>query len=684
MPYGHSNYSRKPTPKPSEQNSAGKQSADPLQKRKLVTGQAKAVSAATDEFDTAEVWFERTQQDEAYVYPTAEQKAVYKRDTGPIPQQKATDTGKIKYRTGQMPAVKPNKRKARRQSTKLVGASGAAYSRKKGNFFGNLFYGLGFYAEYYMCRLGRLLRDAGIFLAQVFSFLFGGLLGGIAGIAKGIWLDITSPFRRFKENRKEAKEIAALRRKNPKQAPKKAAVGAARNVAGLVVNVVKILFPIAGAVALVLTINTIFSKTYALEVRVNDQVIGYVEDESVLEDAQNILRMKIQLAPNQSLEEWNFTPVLMIGATETMYNKNEIADQILRNSDEVTEGSGLMVDGELVLAATDGERLRGMLDEMKRPYEAQFPDATVGFMENVEVEDGVFFTESLRTFADIESLLDSNVSDEITYTAAGEETLSEIAYEGGISLEELKMRNPDLSGRGENYVPIEGTQILLRRAVPYLRVYVAERRMEEEHIPYETIEVTDDTLVAGTTRVTTEGVEGIHQVYYDYLIVDGEAQSKVLVDGMTQVIQEPVTEVIAHGTLVIGESEGIGGFSGTYMWPVPDWTYSSRGFLSGGRHKGLDINGAVGTPIHASNAGTVVVSTYHWSYGYYVVIEHPDGLRTLYAHNTQLYVSVGDQVGQYAVIAAMGSTGNSTGPHCHFEVLVNGVAVNPYDYVSPP
>jgi len=101
------------------------------------------------------------------------------------------------------------------------------------------------------------------------------------------------------------------------------------------------------------------------------------------------------------------------------------------------------------------------------------------------------------------------------------------------------------------------------------------------------------------------------------------------------------------------------------------------------RHTGLDINGHIGDPIYASENGTVEVSGWNnGGYGYYIIINHSNGIKTLYAHNSQLLVSKGDTVSRGDVIAYIGSTGRSTGPHIHYEVRVNGSQVNPLLYTK--
>ena len=100
-----------------------------------------------------------------------------------------------------------------------------------------------------------------------------------------------------------------------------------------------------------------------------------------------------------------------------------------------------------------------------------------------------------------------------------------------------------------------------------------------------------------------------------------------------------------------------------------------------GAHTGLDIAASTGTGIKAAASGTVTFSGWKGSYGYMVVVSHGNGVQTYYAHCSKLYVSAGDKVKQGQKIAAVGSTGNSTGSHLHLEVRVNGVAYNPQNYV---
>lgn len=124
--------------------------------------------------------------------------------------------------------------------------------------------------------------------------------------------------------------------------------------------------------------------------------------------------------------------------------------------------------------------------------------------------------------------------------------------------------------------------------------------------------------------------------------------------------------------------------TGQLAYPTSSRTISAGypNYSNGSYHGGVDFRCPTGTEVHAADSGTVVIAkSLTYSYGKYILIDHGNGLSTLYAHNSSLLVSVGDTVTKGQLIAYSGSTGNSTGPHCHFEVRLNGTRVNPLSYL---
>ena len=154
-----------------------------------------------------------------------------------------------------------------------------------------------------------------------------------------------------------------------------------------------------------------------------------------------------------------------------------------------------------------------------------------------------------------------------------------------------------------------------------------------------------------------------------------------------QKIQEEIRKAQQNSSQVYQDGE--------WMYPL-DWTHTLITTYFGyddwrsGNHSGVDLCGGnvYGANIYASKSGTVITAKTDYipgySYGMYVVIDHGNGYSTLYGHCSNIYVTVGQQVNQGDVIAAVGSTGWSTGPHLHFEVRINGIAQNPFNYIPKP
>lgn len=203
-----------------------------------------------------------------------------------------------------------------------------------------------------------------------------------------------------------------------------------------------------------------------------------------------------------------------------------------------------------------------------------------------------------------------------------------------------------------------------------------EEKISEEPIPYqELVEEDPDSYVDETPSVTV-GVNGLGRFTTHTICRNGEALSSQVVD--TEVLRPAVDQVT-----VVGSKE-----HSPYNWPIEGGRISShfgpRNIRIGSRnHKGIDIAVSRGTEVHASRAGTVICAKYSGNYGNLVQIEHEDGSVTYYAHNSALCVKVGDVVEQGDVIAKVGSTGRSTGPHCHFEIRINGEPVDPEQYLEP-
>ena len=136
----------------------------------------------------------------------------------------------------------------------------------------------------------------------------------------------------------------------------------------------------------------------------------------------------------------------------------------------------------------------------------------------------------------------------------------------------------------------------------------------------------------------------------------------------------------AQSSAIVPAPTGAASAAG-FVWPVHGILTSGFGWRWGRMHEGIDIAVGSGTPVVAAAAGTVIVAGWMGGYGNLVVVDHGGGISTAYGHNTSVTAGVGQQVAQGQLIAYSGNTGHSTGPHVHFEVRINGGAVDPMGYL---
>lgn len=209
-----------------------------------------------------------------------------------------------------------------------------------------------------------------------------------------------------------------------------------------------------------------------------------------------------------------------------------------------------------------------------------------------------------------------------------------------------------------------------------LTVSTSEIQIFSREVPFETVYEEDSSMYKGETKVKTEGVNGKSRVTAKIYRVNGEEIAR---DTLSEIVtEEPVDQVILKGTKEKPSSAP----TGQFINPASGRLSSGFGARWNRQHKGIDIAGPYGSNILAADGGTVIYAGYNsGGYGYLVKIDHGNGYVTYYGHNSKLCVSVGDKVAQGQVIAKMGSTGRSTGNHCHFEIRKNGVAVNPLSYL---
>lgn len=346
------------------------------------------------------------------------------------------------------------------------------------------------------------------------------------------------------------------------------------------------------------------------------------------------------------------------------------------------EATGIYIDGVFRWASMDTsdieKALKDKLDEIKAQPDVK--DAV--YRKNVEYRKGVYPTASV---ADTEHILEymNGGAEERHYIIEEGDFLSFIAEDNNITLDELLAMNPEITDPDLCRV---GMDLIVACDLDNMPVIVTKTVTENTIVPFETQTIDSDSLFVGESEVLVDGVngEGINTFEISY---EGDIEiSRTLIS--SEVVKEPVAEMVANGikqravsAFPYSETTVLNG-NGQFMWPVNGGSISDV-FGSDRNHKGLDIAAAEGTEIYAAADGVVIAAGWNTGgYGYFVMIDHGDGYATLYGHMSKVIAVNGAEVKCGDIIGEVGTTGDSTGNHLHFEVRYNNVCQNPANYIS--
>ena len=235
-----------------------------------------------------------------------------------------------------------------------------------------------------------------------------------------------------------------------------------------------------------------------------------------------------------------------------------------------------------------------------------------------------------------------------------------------------------------NKVKEEGT--------PYYRYYaVLENQEEKAYVSNfsEAENIVNELKSKNSTNIDNITIAEKYESELKDFVSTEEAVAKLYVEPVKTVqVKKTATNGSSSSAGTVNTSTTISGGKASLgislIKPVPGIItsrFAANSRIRSSAHTGLDIATSAGTPVAAAASGTVTFSGWKGSYGKLVVITHSNGVQTYYGHCSALYVSVGQTVSQGQTISAVGSTGNSTGPHLHFEIRVNGVAYNPQNYL---
>lgn len=484
----------------------------------------------------------------------------------------------------------------------------------------------------------------------------------------------------------------------------------------------KLLFLI-GAIFLVLTfVNTVFKDTEeavdsvvataimtGVEVSYNDTVLGIINTKTdqtiVLEEAFS--NLSLQLGRSADID----VTFKEVSSENLVYSDNEemiskITDSYMDfQSTLKQEAVKLSIDDtELILSSRDDvivvleQALEQMINSThpidvqvvlddNQIEDIQFTETEFGtescetelcsinMIEEINLESMLVFESEIQDVDDAVDFITKLKDKPVSYEVVSGDVPSTIAEKNNMRLSSLYDLNPDLE---DNETSLQiGEDLIVTVPEPEMSIEVVERIVYDVAIPKSYTYTSNPNEYMGTNETTNYGADGVKEITATVTKVNGLEIDRVIESEV--IIKDPISAVISKGIKALPSK----GATGTFISPLTEYNITSYfGPRWNASHRGIDMAANYGSSVRASDGGVVTTSGWHSSYGNLIEIDHGNGIKTRYAHNSKLLVSVGDYVSQYQEIAKVGSTGNSTGPHVHFEIIINGSVVNPLDYIQ--
>ena len=449
-------------------------------------------------------------------------------------------------------------------------------------------------------------------------------------------------------------------------------------------------------------ILVIFDSFTVYEYAYNGKVLGYVKEQEEVTEVLGIAGEKlsqnndgissVEFVANQNV---TFNPV--DGRGKSTDDMDTAVNKLIYMTDIETEAYAVY-DGDRVVAVVKDESsaetlLADALAALSRP-DSGMELVSSEFVNELSIQPVNVLLSSVQSNSRALSLMTKGGDMETIHIVEEGETIGSIAEKFGVDTvnvlsygEQDEDEDEDIEGVSDTGDTTEeseagsevmqGDKVCIKSSVEPVMVRMVETGRLKETIEYETIKQDSDEYYQGDTHLEQEGRNGT-QIFEGTLTkVSGEIVDRDEIS--TTVIREKKDKIILIGTKERPKTAP----TGTYALPLEYYTVTSEyGWRWGRLHAGIDLAVSSGTPVYASDGGTVIRAGWFGGYGNCVEIDHENGRVTRYGHNSAILVDVGDKVYQGQEIALVGSTGNSTGPHLHFEVILDGTQHNPREFVD--
>lgn len=384
---------------------------------------------------------------------------------------------------------------------------------------------------------------------------------------------------------------------------------------------------------------------------------------SIQQQQEKQLKQKLELG---SKVEYDRT----FASRDDLLTQGELKQAIMKNLNFEVLAGVLSIDGKVIACLETKNAAQKLLDKLKK--ENTLVDegeklVSVDFAEKVTVGEKKVTANKVLTEEKAYELITTGTDQPQKYTVQDGDNLWLIARRNDMYVDDIMKANH----LQEENLQI-GDELILVKSQPYINVVATVEGEKVEAIPYETKTEIDKN--ASGVRIKQDGKNGEKKIVYVATKVNGVVDKREIKE--ETILKEAVTRVLVKGSKVVTVASR-GGGTGVLDWPA----YGPISQYYGRYHTGLDIAAKRGSAVRAADSGTVTFTGWQGGYGKFIIVNHGNGMITRYAHCDSISVSTGQQVARGEAIGTVGSTGRSTGPHLHFEVLSSGSFTNPLSYL---
>lgn len=359
-----------------------------------------------------------------------------------------------------------------------------------------------------------------------------------------------------------------------------------------------------------------------------------------------------------------------VSRSKVLTNK-DIQKELDKNLKFTVVAAVISVDGKKIACLEDKNSAEGILQKLKDQY-SQVAEGeklvSMDYDEDVKVEESEAAIEEIISSDEAWSLITIGTDSPERYTVQDGDNLWLIARRNDMYVKDIVEANK----LDEDAILSLGQELILVKSEPYINVIAQVEGESREKIPRQTKTISDSS--SSGVRIRQSGRDGEKDISYIAVKRNGVTEEKKIIE--EKIISEAVDKILVKGTKVV-QLASRGGGNGVLSWPI----YGTITQYYKSSHRAIDIATRSGTPVQAADSGYVTFAGWRGNYGNFVIVDHGNGIVTRYAHLSKIYVSVGQRVSRGESLGTEGSTGRSTGPHLHFEVLSNGSFTNPLNYL---